>query len=87
MSFKSLLAVAGVVLLPASSFAAGDIPTRYQGKFPGDAPGSTIAGTYTGKTLTLKGLRAAGKRSARHKAGKASPARERICPLHGWLAP
>jgi hypothetical protein len=86
MSLKSLLAVAGVALFSATAFAAGDdIPTRYQGKFPGVAAVRDIAGTYKGRRLTLKLARDAGRRALPRRAKAASPTR--MCPLDRLLAP
>jgi hypothetical protein len=83
---KSLLVAAGVALLSAAALAGTDIPTRYQGEFPGAPSVRNITGTFTGKKLTVKFSRIARKRALRREAKAASPGPTWICPLDGLLA-
>lgn len=52
-----VIAVAALVILSTVAvLAAVDIPTRYSGAFPSTANIQRISGTFTGKSLTLKGV-------------------------------
>jgi hypothetical protein len=83
----SATVAAGLALLSTAAFAASDIPARYSGQFPGVAAKRNITGTFTGKRLTLKFARVAGKRALRRKAKAASPGGTWICPLDKLFAP
>jgi hypothetical protein len=84
---KSLIAAAGVALLPTAALAAGDIPARYKGEFSRAATGQSITGTFTGKRMAPRHGRTAGERASRGKAQADVPDRAWICPLGGLLAP
>jgi hypothetical protein len=81
----SLIAAATLALLATAAFAAGNIPTRYKGRFPADGVKTNITGTFTGKRLTLKSTRR--ERASRTKASESSPGQTWICPLGRLLAP
>ncbi len=73
---RRLLPAACLCLCAAAALAAEDIPTRYQGSFPGDGTRTAIAGTFSGKTLRLRFLSSSGRR-------RAGPAGRQLCP---WLS-
>jgi hypothetical protein len=51
---KVLALTSGVIAFAAIALAAGDIPTRYAGSFPSAGSITSITGTFTGSSLTLK---------------------------------
>jgi hypothetical protein len=59
---RAVAITAGVGLFGAIALAAGDIPTRYSGSFPSAGRITNIAGTFTGKSLTLKYTQVRGSR-------------------------
>ena len=78
---------AGVALFSAAALAQANIPSKYSGRFPSDGVRTNIAGTYSGKRLSLRFTRAAGQRASRRATGKTSPGQRWICPLGGLFAP
>lgn len=51
---RLLLTAAGVTLASAAALAESNIPKRYSGSFPSGEVREPIAGTFTGKRLTLR---------------------------------
>jgi hypothetical protein len=82
---RLLLTAAGMALLSAAAGAAENVPTRYAGPFPSDGLRTNITGTFTGKSLTLRFKRAAGRRALRTTGNEPPPRQERTCPLDGLL--
>jgi hypothetical protein len=84
---RLLLTAAGMALMSAATCAAENIPARYSGKFPSDGIRTNVTGTYTGKSLTVRFKRAAGRAALRRTGNEPLPGQERICPLDGLSRP
>lgn len=78
------LAFAAAVLFPTALLAAVDIPTRYSGAFPSTANIQRISGTFTGKSLTLKGTAQRGRQVAGRYTCSQLSATQTLC--RGTLA-
>lgn len=70
---RPLLLTAAMTLFSAAALAQAVIPERYSGSFPSDGVRSQITGTFTGKRLSLRFRRGAGKRVARQTGGDFCP--------------
>lgn len=70
-----------IVPIAAAALAADDIPTRYAGAFPSFGANTSITGTFTGATLTLKYIHTAYGRfirtTARYTCSRVSPTETR----------
>jgi hypothetical protein len=52
---RAVALLGGSLLVAGTALAAADIPTRYSGSFPSTANMRNISGTFTGKSLSLRG--------------------------------
>jgi hypothetical protein len=78
---RAWTSAAVIVLVAAAALAAADIPTRYAGAFPSFGANTSVTGTFTGTTLTLKYVHTAGGRflptTARYACSRVSPTETR----------
>jgi hypothetical protein len=69
---------AGAFLTATMALAVGDIPTRYDGSFPSLARISSITGSFSGKSLVLKGVNRRGLAvTGRYSCTRTSPKQTR----------